>query len=811
MTLGTLCDLEIVNFRSIRGKLNAPLDSKIVLIHGENGAGKTSLLSAIELALTGRVVALRRADPNYAAQLLHRDATAGSVEVRMTGAEGPATYRSTMEATGLSVGATLDADLAGFFAERCYLPQSLLGQLLQIYQESELGASSPLARFVGDLLGLDRLDALEAGLKSLSDVRNVRKISEGWSHAEGEMSRLEHLLADKRGRHTVIDSELDAAKADLAVAALQVGHAYDVTNEVLDAAELAFSDTADDQALDQLTALRRELNAIRREAEHSTGPGETTNEGAQTLSVTQASTALDDWRTTYGVRVDDARANVETLIPSLSLPQDHEAFYREALSALSREQALATERSRRGATDAARGAAASDELTVAQKQLETIDLEIGQLSGSSSGLSSALAELTAYIAGDICPVCDRDYSDLSLGSLTDHVHRKVRILSSSAERLLTLSRSRGEQQAMVEALEREINALNARQIEPRALADLARRAASLDSALAELQVLAGILVQGARLEAQAIIAHRTLTESQSRDLAGRAARQTLQDFAVTMAQPGPAEAEAVQDAANRLAKVLNDQIQALNSRLTSRRRGRDAIVSIRAAIGRRNDLDASIATDAAALELVEHALKRAQAVRSGGLRLRASVDTVRSAIIRREFNDRLNLLWRDLFIRLAPGEPFFPAFSIPGSHTQRLQPKLVTLHRDGGDPGGTPGAMLSAGNLNTAALTLFIALHLSVRPQLPWLILDDPVQSMDDVHIAHFAALLRTLAKDHGRQVMIAVHDRQLFEYLKLELSPAYPNDSLLTLELSRSARRDTLCVAERLTFRVETTLRNAA
>jgi ABC-type molybdenum transport system ATPase subunit/photorepair protein PhrA len=34
-------------------------------------------------------------------------------------------------------------------------------------------------------------------------------------------------------------------------------------------------------------------------------------------------------------------------------------------------------------------------------------------------------------------------------------------------------------------------------------------------------------------------------------------------------------------------------------------------------------------------------------------------------------------------------------------------------------------------------------------------ILDDPVQSMDDVHIAHFAALLRTLSKEHGRQVMI--------------------------------------------------------
>jgi exonuclease SbcC len=103
-----------------------------------------------------------------------------------------------------------------------------------------------------------------------------------------------------------------------------------------------------------------------------------------------------------------------------------------------------------------------------------------------------------------------------------------------------------------------------------------------------------------------------------------------------------------------------------------------------------------------------------------------------------------------------------------------------------------------------------MAMHLSVPKVLPWLILDDPVQSMDDVHIAQFAALLRTLSKEHGRQIMIAVHDRQLFEYLRLELSPAFADDSLLTLELSRSAQRDTLCISQRMRFQEETALRAA-
>ncbi|MCP5390617.1 MAG: hypothetical protein H6920_03185 [Sphingomonadaceae bacterium] len=111
---------------------------------------------------------------------------------------------------------------------------------------------------------------------------------------------------------------------------------------------------------------------------------------------------------------------------------------------------------------------------------------------------------------------------------------------------------------------------------------------------------------------------------------------------------------------------------------------------------------------------------------------------------------------------------------------------METIHRDGGRY-DRPGAMLSAGNLNSAALTLFIALHLSVEPPCPWLILDDPVQSMDEMHFAQFAALLRTLAKAENRKVVVAVHERPLFEYLALERRPAFPDDRLITVELSRS------------------------
>jgi exonuclease SbcC len=141
---------------------------------------------------------------------------------------------------------------------------------------------------------------------------------------------------------------------------------------------------------------------------------------------------------------------------------------------------------------------------------------------------------------------------------------------------------------------------------------------------------------------------------------------------------------------------------------------------------------------------------------------------------------------------LAPHEPFVPAFALPDKENGIVEAVLEIHYRNGGK-GGDPRAMLSAGNLNTAALTLFLALHLSVKPSLRCLVIDDPVQSMDEVHIAQFAALLRTLSKQKDRPVIVAVHEKPLFDYLALELSPAFRGDSLITVELNRGPDGETI------------------
>lgn len=807
-----LHSIDVENFRSIRGHVHAPLDAKVVLIHGENGAGKTSLLSAIQLALTGQVDSLRRADPLYQKQLLHKRATSGYVEAKIAMAQQFATYRTDLAPSAVKVGEALTAELAEFFAERAYLPQSLLGQLLQIYQESGSELDSPLARFVSSLLGLDRLDALEAGLKPVVDVRNLRRAVDRWSHVEKEKERLEALVKAQRDNKAPIVKMLTDRRLEL-VSLLQALDLQPKGSSPEDGVqEIEHKAVEDESRLASVTDHLRMLASIRRDMADGADRDADTEE-ALASRVRETGAALNDWRKAHGAQALDVRSRVEALLPDVTLGNDLNEFYAEAHRLLSVEQAQLTARVKRNQDEAAALTQAHDRFEVATAQLQSIDREVAAISSNAGALSAALAEIASFVEDDHCPVCGRDYSELDEGALQDHVHARTRALSSSAERLIVLGQTRNQQQSALDRLREQIEQLTARQIDAQLLAAQGRRASEVGDALQLLDAVREVSEAGQRLVEADVASRRTLAQFQQRQSRRLAIQGNLADIAGAMQFESLGEGEALLAFAMRIEGLLTTERQRLDERVRGRSRVRDIVADIDGMKSRLEEIDRVIAGYQVGVDRATQALERGKALRGQAQTIRSVVDTVRSTIIRREFNDRLNKLWRDLFVRLAPGETFVPAFRIPTSGaTHRLQPALYTPHRDLGDEvaGGMPGAMLSAGNLNTAALTLFIALHLSVPVQLPWLILDDPVQSMDDIHIAHFAALLRTLSKEHDRQVMIAVHDRQLFEYLRLELSPAFADDSLITLELNRSSHRKTECIPLRYRFQEETALRVA-
>jgi exonuclease SbcC len=90
---------------------------------------------------------------------------------------------------------------------------------------------------------------------------------------------------------------------------------------------------------------------------------------------------------------------------------------------------------------------------------------------------------------------------------------------------------------------------------------------------------------------------------------------------------------------------------------------------------------------------------------------------------------------------------------------------------------------------------------------MPCLVFDDPIQSMDEVHVAQFAGLLRLLSKQHNRQVVVAVHERELFQYLALGLSPAFDGDELITIELGEDTTAATVAATNRVTWRPDEAL----
>src|SRR5260370_4013971 len=146
------------------------------------------------MALTGHVLSLNSADPNYSSQLLHRSADRGHITLRTLGLEGNNHCQTILTRTGIDTREKLQGALRSFFSERCYLPQSLLGQLLQIYQESDVAPDSPLSRFVAELLGLDRLDAIEAGLEPVGDIPKLRNNHDRYRQVEIEKTQLDLAL-----------------------------------------------------------------------------------------------------------------------------------------------------------------------------------------------------------------------------------------------------------------------------------------------------------------------------------------------------------------------------------------------------------------------------------------------------------------------------------------------------------------------------------------------------------------------------------------------------------------------------------------
>jgi len=93
-------------------------------------------------------------------------------------------------------------------------------------------------------------------------------------------------------------------------------------------------------------------------------------------------------------------------------------------------------------------------------------------------------------------------------------------------------------------------------------------------------------------------------------------------------------------------------------------------------------------------------------------------------------------------------------------------------------------AVFSQGEVNACALAMFLALAAAQTSHPGLLLLDDPIQNMDEIRIEDFAQVLKSLKDDLGWQLVIAVHEESVFDYLKRQLYPSSQGQSLVSYKL---------------------------
>jgi exonuclease SbcC len=786
-----LLSISISDFRSVRGLITVPLDAPVVLIHGPNGVGKTSVLSALELGLTGQVPSMARVDPAYVAYLPHRDVAAARIILSASGLgsdRGPAELSITRDA--IQNAPLLTRDLSRFFSERCYLAQSTLSRLLEIYQHKDSRQSdSPLTEFVKDLLGLNQLDALIDGLHTAGDVRRLRRAvpeylntEEARTAADGRLTKARDAIAASEAERAPIYQRLSAALGRLQ------------SNNPLSAlpssdVDAVLNDDREELRLTELAAVRHTLDALKAQwASLATAPGVTAQAAAE-VDEKDAAAALARWREGDGTALEILINELGTTFPNLPSPggTDPEFARSTAASSVVAELNRCIEQLDRQEAETKQLAELDQSIARSQARIALLDEQIGGLAGDADGLAQALAQLLPHVHTDECPVCGRDYSEVSSDPLLVRVTDQVTTLRDRAGRLQALSREKSEAIATQTALERERGSLISRHLSAELLTSLKTRRSMLTEAATRLEALQEPAINGVALLTRAARSAQILADLRGRDQALLLLRAEISRMANGLGTADLGSGESVPEALDRVEQVLTSQ-QATLSELQHLRTV--ALKDWR----QLHEIDGGLAhhrreagDTMSLLARLDEALSQAEALRNKARTLSSAARETRTAIVRRVFNETLNSVWQDLFVRLAPDEQFVPAFALPENTSGPVEAILETRYRSGGR-GGNPRAILSAGNLNTAALTLFLALHLSVEAKFPWLILDDPVQSMDELHIAQFAALLRTLSKQQGRQIVISVHERPLFDYLALELSPAFQGDRLITIELGRSS-----------------------
>jgi energy-coupling factor transporter ATP-binding protein EcfA2 len=157
-----------------------------------------------------------------------------------------------------------------------------------------------------------------------------------------------------------------------------------------------------------------------------------------------------------------------------------------------------------------------------------------------------------------------------------------------------------------------------------------------------------------------------------------------------------------------------------------------------------------------------------------------------TGVTQRRFK-RLQPTVQDIYWRLDP-HPSFTTFDFE-LDVYRARGIATPVVRDvDGSAAGDPLLLFSSSQANVVALSYFLALGWAAGPDsIPFVLLDDPLQSMDDVNALGFADLCRHIRRQ--RQLVVSTHEHRLGALLQRKLAPRLQGEKTRVIEFKAWTR----------------------
>lgn len=180
------------------------------------------------------------------------------------------------------------------------------------------------------------------------------------------------------------------------------------------------------------------------------------------------------------------------------------------------------------------------------------------------------------------------------------------------------------------------------------------------------------------------------------------------------------------------------------------------------------------------LEHKREALDEAEAHEKNCKSLLAATTEARVKVTERLF-ETIEPLVANIYSRLDP-HPTFTDIRFQHERYYGKGESHAMVSDAAADVEADPLVVFSSSQANAAALSCFLAMGLGAggRP-LPFIMLDDPLQAMDDINVLGFADLCRFLRT--RKQLIVSTHDRRFADLLRRKLTPRDTEDRTVVHE----------------------------